>query len=86
MTRGDTIVPDVTQPQRRARARARDGDRTLADYERRGGLALLRDLPSLARVVEELKASGLRATAAPGSRPGSSGRRSAGSPACGSSS
>ena len=60
MTRGDTIVPEVTH-------RTNDGpalglgtaDATLADYERRGGLALLRDLPPLERIVSELKASGL---------------------------
>ena len=34
-------------------------DVTLADYERRGGLALLRELPPLERIVSELKASGL---------------------------
>jgi formate dehydrogenase len=34
-------------------------DETLADYERRGGLAALRNLPSNERIVEELKASGL---------------------------
>ena len=60
MTRGDTIVPDVTH-------RTNDGpalglgtaDATLADYERRGGLALLRDLPPLEQIVSELKTSGL---------------------------
>ncbi len=34
-------------------------DGTLADYERRGGLAGLRNLPSNEKIVEELKASGL---------------------------
>ena len=34
-------------------------DDGLADYERRGGLELLRDPPSLDRIVAELKASGL---------------------------
>jgi NADH:ubiquinone oxidoreductase subunit F (NADH-binding)/NADH:ubiquinone oxidoreductase subunit E len=60
LTRGDTIVPEVTH-------RTNDGpalglgtrDERLADYERRGGLSLLRDLPPLERIVEELKASGL---------------------------
>jgi formate dehydrogenase beta subunit len=60
LTRGDTIVPEVTH-------RTNDGpalglgtrDPSLADYERRGGLALLRGLPPLERIVEELKASGL---------------------------
>jgi len=34
-------------------------DDTLGDYERRGGLSLLRDLPPLERIIEELKTSGL---------------------------
>ncbi len=34
-------------------------DRTLADYEQRGGLALLRSLPTDETIVRELKASGL---------------------------
>ncbi len=34
-------------------------DATLADYERRGGLSALRDLPPPEKIVEELKASGL---------------------------
>jgi NADH:ubiquinone oxidoreductase subunit F (NADH-binding)/NADH:ubiquinone oxidoreductase subunit E len=37
----------------------RERDETLADYERRGGLEALRNLPSRERIVEELKASGL---------------------------
>ncbi len=65
MTRGDAILPfgrdePVTH-------RTNDGastglarrDETLADYERRGGLAALRSLPSRERILEELKASGL---------------------------
>jgi formate dehydrogenase len=60
MTRGDEIVPAVTHS-------TNDGpvlglgrqDATLADYEARGGLTLLRDLPSSDRIVEELKASGI---------------------------
>jgi formate dehydrogenase len=60
LTRGDTIVPEVTH-------RTNDGpaiglarrDETLADYGARGGLGALRDLPSRERIVEELKASGL---------------------------
>ncbi len=36
-----------------------EADETLADYERRGGLAVLRSLPGNERIVEELKASGL---------------------------
>ena len=60
MTRGDEIVPAVTHS-------TNDGpavglgqrDETLADYVARGGLELLRSLPSRERIVEELKASGL---------------------------
>jgi NADH:ubiquinone oxidoreductase subunit F (NADH-binding)/NADH:ubiquinone oxidoreductase subunit E len=60
MTEGDTIVPEVTHS-------TNDGpsiglgrrDETLDDYAARGGLELLRNLPSPERIVEELKASGL---------------------------
>lgn len=60
LTRGDEIVPAVTHS-------TNDGpvlglatrDETLADYEARGGLDALRNLPPLDRIVEELKASGL---------------------------
>ncbi len=59
-TRGDEIFPSVTHA-------ANDGpatglgrrDETLSDYEARDGLAVLRDLPSSDRVVEELKAAGI---------------------------
>jgi NADH:ubiquinone oxidoreductase subunit F (NADH-binding)/NADH:ubiquinone oxidoreductase subunit E len=60
MTRGDEIVPVVTHSTNDGPAIGLGGaDRTLADYETRGGLAHLRDLPPLERIVEELKASGL---------------------------
>ena len=60
LTRGDRIEPEVVH-------RANDGpstglgtrDHTLADYEARGGLAALRNLPSKEKLVEELKASDL---------------------------
>ena len=60
MTHGDEIVPAVTHstndgPSVGLAAR----DTTLADYEARGGLSLLREVPSLERIVEELKTSGL---------------------------
>ena len=46
MTRGDEIVPAVTHSTNDGPAVGLgDGDATLADYEARGGLALLRDLP-----------------------------------------
>ena len=60
MTRGDEIVPAVTHATNDGPAIGLgSGDQTLADYEARGGLALLRDLPPLERIVSELKASGL---------------------------
>jgi len=60
LTRGDEIVPEVTHS-------TNDGpaiglgqrDETLADYVARGGLELLRDLPSQVDIVAQLKASGL---------------------------
>ncbi len=60
MTRGDEIVPAVTHSTNDGPAVGLGaGDASLADYESRGGLELLRELPSLERIVEELKASGL---------------------------
>jgi formate dehydrogenase beta subunit len=58
--RGDRVEPEVVHrtndgPSLRLAAR----DETLADYERRGGLSVLRNPPASERVVEELKASGL---------------------------
>jgi formate dehydrogenase len=60
LLRGEAVEPAVVH-------RANDGpstglaqaDVTLADYEARGGLSVLRDLPPNERIVEELKASGL---------------------------
>ena len=60
MTRGDEIVPTVTHSTNDGPSVALGaGDTSLADYEARGGLALLRETPSLERIVDELKASGL---------------------------
>jgi formate dehydrogenase len=60
MTRGDAIVPEVSYATNDGPALGLGTrDETLAGYERRGGLALLRALPSVDRVVEELKAAGL---------------------------
>jgi formate dehydrogenase len=64
-TNGDTILPGGEE--RPVTHATNDGpalglgsaDATLADYEARGGLAVLRDLPSAERIVEELKAAGL---------------------------
>jgi NADH:ubiquinone oxidoreductase subunit F (NADH-binding)/NADH:ubiquinone oxidoreductase subunit E len=60
LMRGDRVEPDVTH-------RANNGpstglaerDETIADYVRRGGLAVLRDLPTKDKVVQELKAAEL---------------------------
>src|SRR5919201_2822460 len=60
LMRGDRVEPE-------ARHRTNDGpstglaerDETLADYERRGGLAVLRSLPLKEKIVQELKASEL---------------------------
>jgi NADH:ubiquinone oxidoreductase subunit F (NADH-binding)/NADH:ubiquinone oxidoreductase subunit E len=60
LMRGGRVEPDVTH-------RANNGpstglaerDETIADYERRGGLAVLRALPAKEKIVEELKAAEL---------------------------
>jgi formate dehydrogenase beta subunit len=60
MTHGDEIVPAVTHSTNDGPALGLGTrDETLADYEARGGLAVLRDLPPTAKIVEELKASGI---------------------------
>jgi len=60
MTEGETIVPDVTHSTNDGPAIGLGrADEKLADYAAQGGLALLRELPSPERIVEELKASGL---------------------------
>ena len=67
LTRGVLEDAIAGRPVERVTHRVGDGpaigletpDETLADYERRGGLELLRSLPSSARILEELKASGL---------------------------
>jgi NADH:ubiquinone oxidoreductase subunit F (NADH-binding) len=60
LMRGDRVEPEVT---RRTNTGASLGleqaDETLGDYEARGGLSVLRHLPSKEKIVEELKASGL---------------------------
>jgi NADH:ubiquinone oxidoreductase subunit F (NADH-binding) len=60
LTRADTVEPEVVH-------RTNDGvslglesaDETLADYEGRGGLEVLRALPGTEEMIAELKASGL---------------------------
>jgi formate dehydrogenase len=60
MTHGDEIVPAVTHSTNDGPAVGLgSSDDALADYAARGGLTLLRELPTLERIVEELKASGL---------------------------
>jgi formate dehydrogenase beta subunit len=60
MTRGDEIVPTVTHSTNDGPAIGLGaGDARLEDYAARAGLELLRELPPLERVVEELQASGL---------------------------
>ena len=60
MTLGDEIVPAVTHSTNDGPAVGLgQADATLAAYEARGGLDLLREPPPLERIVEELKASGL---------------------------
>jgi formate dehydrogenase beta subunit len=60
MTRGDEIIPEVTYATNHGPAVGLGkADATLADYEVRDGLTLLRQLPTLERIVEQLKASGL---------------------------
>jgi len=60
LMRGDEVEPAVVH---RTNVGASLGlersDETLADYERRGGLEVLRNVPPAETVVAELKASGL---------------------------
>jgi NADH:ubiquinone oxidoreductase subunit F (NADH-binding) len=64
-TRGDTILPfgregEVTHERNDGPSLGLgEADATLTDYERRGGLAVLRALPEADRIVGELKAAGL---------------------------
>ena len=59
-TVGDRIVPEAAHRTNTGASLGLErADATLADYERRGGLRLLRDPPSAERIVAELEASGL---------------------------
>jgi len=60
LMRGDVVEPEVTRRTNTGSSLGLEqADQTLADYEARGGLSVLRDLPSKDKIVEELKASGL---------------------------
>jgi NADH:ubiquinone oxidoreductase subunit E len=60
MTHGDEIIPAVTHATNDGPALGLGTrDESLAEYVARGGLELLRSLPRLERIVDELMASGL---------------------------
>jgi len=60
LLRGDTVEPELAHSTNSGPSvDLAQADATLADYEARGGLVALRDLPAPERIVEELKASGL---------------------------
>ena len=60
LMRGDGVEPEVVHRTNPGPSiDLAEADETLSDYEARGGLALLRELPAKERIVEELKASGL---------------------------
>jgi formate dehydrogenase beta subunit len=60
LMRGDVVEPEVFHRTNEGPVTGlAERDETLSDYERRGGLAALRELPPKERIVEELKASGL---------------------------
>src|SRR5205085_2648301 len=58
-TVGDRIVPEPVYRTNAGYLGLDAADESLADYERRGGLELLRELPPADRVVAALKESGL---------------------------
>jgi NADH:ubiquinone oxidoreductase subunit F (NADH-binding) len=60
LMRGDAVEPALVHRTNAGTSLGLEqADETLADYERRGGLALLRELPPAERIVAELKTSGL---------------------------
>jgi formate dehydrogenase len=60
LLRGDRVEPEVTRTTNTGASLGLErADQTLGDYEERGGLSVLRNLPSREKIVEELKASGL---------------------------
>jgi NADH:ubiquinone oxidoreductase subunit F (NADH-binding) len=58
-TRGDEILGPVVHRTNRGVLGLHERDGTLADHERRGGLALLRDLPPPGEVIRRLRDAGL---------------------------
>jgi NADH:ubiquinone oxidoreductase subunit F (NADH-binding)/NADH:ubiquinone oxidoreductase subunit E len=60
LMRGGDVEPEAVHRTNRGESLGLDEpDATLADYERRGGLGVLRDLPPREEIVAQLKASGL---------------------------
>ena len=60
LLRGDTVEPEVRYRTNTGEVLGlHEPDSSLAGYERRGGLRVLRSQPGKERIVEELKASGL---------------------------
>jgi formate dehydrogenase beta subunit len=60
LLRGDTVEPEVRYRTNTGEVLGlHEPDDSLAGYERRGGLRVLRSLPGTERIVEELKTSGL---------------------------
>ena len=60
LMRGDDVEPEVTRRTNTGTSLGLEqADSTLAGYEARGGLSVLRSLPAKEKIVEELKASGL---------------------------
>ena len=60
LMRGDRVEAEVVhRTNEGASTGLQQADATLADYQARGGLSILRNLPAKEKIVEELKASGL---------------------------
>src|SRR4029078_8632973 len=60
LMRGDVVDPEVTRRTNTGSSLGLErADQSLTDYEERGGLCVLRNLPTREKIVDELKASGL---------------------------
>ena len=60
LMRGDVVDPEVTRRTNTGSSLGLErADQSLTDYEARGGLSVLRNLPTREKIVDELKASGL---------------------------